>query len=144
MLTRSLFSRSPFGAEMDRLFDSVMTYGPRVRGDVAGRAAHPAVNLFEDDANVYVEAELPGLRLEDLELVFTDGVLTLKGTRPAATGENVLQRERPEGAFERPVAIPFDVDAESISATLRHGILTVTMPKAPASRPQRIEVRGTE
>jgi HSP20 family protein len=105
----------------------------------------PPLNAWEDEQNLYVEAELPGLGLEDLEIYVPDPQsLTIKGQRkdlePGAGRWH--RRERALGAFERTLPLPTTVAADEVEACLKHGVLTVTLPKAPEARPRKIEVRA--
>lgn len=107
--------------------------------------AYPALNIWEDNDNVYAEAELPGLNLEDLEIVVTGAdELTIKGERRAAEVPNAIwhRQERGFGKFTRVVQLPVPVDADKVEARLEHGVLTITMPKTEAARARRIVVKG--
>jgi len=103
------------------------------------------VNLWEDDDFVYAEAELPGLKLPDLEITVTaDNQLTLKGKRePAAPGKVEWHRqERSFGGFERTIDLPVSVDAAEVEARLENGVLTIKMAKSPAAKPKKITVKA--
>lgn len=149
MLTRSFFSASPVGAlaEMDRLFDSMV--GARapfwVGGNAGGaRINFPALNVYEDEGNVYAEAELPGLKLEDLDVSMTGSELTIRGKRQinVPEGATSLRRERLVGEFERSIELPLDIDVENVSASLTNGVLLITLPKAKTAQPRKIQIRG--
>jgi HSP20 family protein len=105
----------------------------------------PALNAWEDAECYYVEAELPGLALEDLEIYLSDeNTLTIKGHRKEptlATGQ-WHRRERAFGSFERQLRLPGNVNADEVEACLKHGILTVTMPKTPETKPRKIAVNA--
>jgi len=107
--------------------------------------SYPPVNLWEDDDFVYAEAELPGLKLPDLEITVTaDNQLTLKGKREAAALEKVEwhRQERGFGSFERTIALPVSVDAGKVEARLENGVLTIKMAKSPAAKPRKIPVKA--
>jgi HSP20 family protein len=77
-------------------------------------------------------AELPGLKVEDIDIIVTDGMLTIKGEKRSETDDHadgLILSERRYGAFERSLRLPADIDAEAVSATFKKGVLTVTMPK---------------
>lgn len=130
----------------------------RMRGHLdelfAGRAgswptidptAFPPLNAWEDENAFYVEAELPGLAQEELEITLPDiDTLSIKGARkePALEGAKWHRRERAFGSFERTLTLPGRVDAEQVEATFKHGVLTVKLPKAAELRPRKIEVKG--
>ena len=99
--------------------------------------------MWEDGDHLYVEAELPGLDLNDLEIHVTgDNQLSLQGERkrPAEEEGDWHRRERSFGAFSRVVELPADVDCEKVAATFKHGVLTITLPKREELKPRRIEV----
>ena len=89
-----------------------------------------------------VTAELPGLSREDIDIRFHDGQLTLQGTRrkPDVPCERYHRVERGHGAFIAASRCPAPVDADGITAELRDGVLTVTVPKTAGSAPRRIDV----
>lgn len=102
----------------------------------------PALNVWEDEQGYHVEAELPGLKLEDLELTVSGNELTLKGQRkePQA-GQAYHRRERGTGSFSRILRFPVDLDAEKAQAVLEQGILTLHLPRHEAARLRCIEVK---
>jgi len=128
--------------EMNRLFDR---YGlGNGRRELA--AGYPAMNLWQDEENLYCEAELPGMDLKDLEIYVTGGnQLTVKGKREAPSHENGVwhRRERGYGSFARVVTLPHDVDAEKVEAEFCNGVLCVTLPKQEECKPRRIEVKAS-
>lgn len=147
MLIKSMFNANPFDVarEMDRLFESMMANQPAAYVPTArGRLSYPAVNLWEDDGSLYIEAELPGLSMDDLEVLVTDNELTIKGERRPTAPENAatLRRERGTGTFERTISLPVDINAENVEAKLHDGVLMITLPKAPAHTPRKIEVKS--
>lgn len=146
MLVKSLFSGRPFDVarEMDRLFDSMASAQPFGLVPAAcGQRPYPPLNLWEDDANAYVEAEVPGMAMDDLEVLVTDEELTLTGTRGATREDaQALRRERPTGSFERTISLPVAIDADRVEARLADGVLSVTLPKVAASKPRRVAVRA--
>lgn len=87
------------------------------------------LGLSDDKDNVFVTAELPGVKKEDLSLEIDDGVLRLKATRKQ--GENTVE-------FARSVVLPLPVQTDKASAALADGILTITLPKSEAAKPQKI------
>lgn len=101
---------------------------------------YPALNLWEDADRFVVEAELPGVKPEAVDIQVVDGVLTLKASRETPDAA-YLRRERMSGAFVRSIELPAGVDADRVEAALRDGILTITLPKAEAAKPRRIPVK---
>jgi HSP20 family protein len=123
-------------SEMNRLFD-------RWSGD--GYLSFPAVNIREQDDALDIEAELPGMNLEDMEIFVTGNTqLTIKGERkPVVTNKATQHRqERPFGKFVRTLTLPFPVDDAKVEARLDNGILRIHLPKHEAARPRRIAVKS--
>lgn len=119
--------------------------GRRLGEALGFSAGVPAVNVHEDGDRLVLEAELPGFKLADVEIeVFADE-LVLKGERKAEVLDEktvVHHRERATGAFSRRLKLPFAIDADQVSATLRDGVLTVVLPKAASHLPKKIVVTG--
>lgn len=132
------------GTEFDRFFGDVLGEFPFVSGGKpAAQASFPPLNAWEDDENYYVELEVPGVSLADLDLEVREDSLTIRGERRVESApEGTTHRsERPAGAFEREVRLPAAVDAEKVRADLRDGVLTVTLPKPEAVKARKIEIR---
>lgn len=128
--------------EMNRLFDRWGMNGPRRYA----RAQYPLLNLWEDENNLYVEAELPGFEMDDLEIYVTgENQLSLKGERkqPAHEGGTWHRQERGYGAFNRIVELPSGVNGEKVSAEFKNGVLTISLPKREEVKPRRIEVKAS-
>ena len=135
------FPRSPWAGlegEIGRLLESA------VGGAAAPAAGRFPVDLFEDAANTYVRAELPGLTREDISVEMTDGYLTLSATRksPVPPGENALGNAKPleTYSFSRAVSIADDVQTDQVAAVYANGVLTVTLPKKQAVQPKKVTV----
>ena len=105
----------------------------------------PPVDISERKDAYLVTVELPGVGIEDLEITFQDGLLTIQGERHAAAdsaGEKVHRAERRYGAFRRSITLPSPVMADSIEASAHDGVLRVLVPKAQEARAKRIQVRA--
>jgi len=129
-----------FQNEMNHLFDRWSDGG---RGPATG--TFPPVNVLEDGDAILVEAELPGLNLQDLEIYVTGAnQLTLKGERKSpAPAKGVRHRqERGFGAFVRVLTLPFPVDANNVDARPEQGVLQVKLAKHESARPRKITVKG--
>lgn len=125
--------------EMNRLWNSFAC------GEEGVSAGYPPLNIWEDDERLYVEAELPGLSLEDLEIYVTGGnQLTLQGERKKPTQERGVwhRLECGQGKFARTITLPVTVQAEQVEARLQQGVLTVTLPKSTESRPRKIAIKA--
>jgi len=124
--------------EMNRLFD-------RWANHAVGSAEFPALNLWEEKDALYLEAELPGLALEDLEIFVTGHTqFTLKGERKAPTVEKGVQhrQERGFGSFTRTLTLPFAVDENKVEARFENGVLKVRLPKHEAAMPRKIAIKS--
>jgi HSP20 family protein len=123
------FNRSALGgleSEISRLFDSALA-------DLAPLARSPRfpVDVYADNANAYVRAELPGIAREAINLEIADGQLTISATR----------KENEEGGeLARTIALPDNVQADKVTATYANGVLTVTLPKQEQAKPRKIDV----
>jgi len=109
-------------------------------------SAFPLLNAWEQDHDFYVEAELPGLALEDLDISMTDqSTIAIRGSRkaPALEGGQWHRRERAFGEFERSLELPGPIDADKVEASFKNGVLTIKLPKAPELRPRKIEVKAS-
>jgi HSP20 family protein len=106
----------------------------------------PPLNVWEEGEIVRVEAEIPGVRIEEVEVSFDNGELTLKGEKKFETKENapLHRRERLYGAFTRTLSLPWEIVADQVSAELKDGILTITLPKAEAAKPRKVAVKYVE
>lgn len=134
-----------FGPGFNGLFDEFLRGAPFGRLAASGNgAAFPALNIWEQDHQFYVEAELPGLKMEEIELSVAGNELTIKGERKADAkdGQAYHRRERGAGPFSRLVRFPVDLDAERAEARLQDGVLTLTLPKHQAAQPRKIQVRA--
>lgn len=126
--------------EMDRLFDSLTGFGTRRSAGV-----FPAINVSEDADSLYVRAELPGIRVDDLDISMENDTLTIAGERKHAVEDDSVsyhRREREWGAFRRSFSLPSRVQPNDVKAGYRDGILTVILPKAAEARPKQIPVQA--
>jgi HSP20 family protein len=124
---------SAFRREMDRLVDS---FGRDFGGPPSGRAGTmmPSIDISETDAELKVEAELPGVDQNDVEVVVSDNLLTIKGEKKAEKEEKKKDYhlvERSYGGFARQITLPFAAEPDKAKASFKNGILTVTLPKPP-------------
>ena len=130
--------------ELDRHFSQL--WGDLAGGTapLASARAFPAINIWEQRDEFIAEAEVPGLKVEDLEISVVGAGLTLKGRRPdiAEDGTVYHRRERGVGAFTRVVRLPVEVDSSRVEASLRDGVLTLKLPKPEAAKPRKIKVNA--
>jgi HSP20 family protein len=139
----------PLRQMMDRLFEDAWL---RPSGATGGStwAGSPgsgyAFDLYETPEDYVVNATVPGLKPEDVELTVQGMVLTISGEiKPEVGASESAQyqvRERQYGRFSRQFHLPLAVNADRIEAHLEHGILTVHLPKAEEAKPRRIQIQG--
>lgn len=117
---------------MDRLFDDLFSQKSGSGGMLSPMSATaPALDIHQDDTQIEITAELPGVKEEDVDLSIEDGVLTLAGEKRCERhDEESGYSERSYGRFERRITLPSDVDDEHCSADFRDGVLRITIPKA--------------
>ena len=105
----------------------------------------PAVDISERKDAYLVAVELPGVRPDQVEITFEDGLLTIQGERHFAhdsAEEKMHRAERYYGAFRRSITLPSHVEADKIEASAQDGMLQIMVPKAPEVQAKRIQVRA--
>jgi len=130
---------------IDRAFDPGLPAGPSFYRRIARppRAQWPSINAFEaKDAFVY-KALVPGLGDGDVGVYVEDNTLVIRGERKSSVPDKheAHVRERPSVAFARTLPLPTRVDAAGVTAVMKDGILTVTLPKAKEALPRQIAVK---
>jgi HSP20 family protein len=125
--------------EMDRILNAV---GRPLSLRSVPRGTFPAINVYDQGQAVVMTAEAPGMKSEDFELTVLGEALTLKGERKSTEGgqERYYRRERPMGAFTRTVTLPTPVNADSVRAEYRDGVLRVYMEKAEEAKAKKIKI----
>jgi HSP20 family protein len=135
--------------EIDRLFDAF------VREPLGGldwpfgseRGWAPAVDIAEDEKEVTVRAEIPGLDPADLEVSISGNHLVLAGEKRESTekkGKDFYHSESRFGAFHRSIPLPAAVDAESVEAEYANGVLVIRLKKSPSAPVKRIDVKAKD
>jgi len=107
-------------------------------------AWNPRVDLSETKEALMLKAEIPGIEPKDLHLMIENGVITLQGEKRQETeenGERYYRTERNYGSFVRSLRLPANVDATKVTALFKHGVLTVTMPKAAEARGTTVPIK---
>jgi HSP20 family protein len=103
-----------------------------------------AVDVLENEDGYTVNASVPGINTDDIEVTLEKNVLTIKGEIEAdeeVEKEQYHVRERRFGSFSRNIRFPVDVNVNSIEASYEHGVLTLVVPKADEVKPKRITVK---
>ena len=132
--------RHDFLGEMDELFERL--FSPEGRDDLA-KVASPRVNVAETESQYEITVDLPGVNPADVAVEHKPGELWISGERKEEKEEKdkTFHRiERHVGRFHRVIPLVADIDADKIEAAYKDGVLRITVPKAEAARPRRIEV----
>jgi HSP20 family protein len=104
----------------------------------------PSVDVYDKSGQIVVEAELPGVKKEDMHVSFEDGVLTLRGERKQeeeVKEDHYYRRESSYGSFSRSFTLPSDVDADNIEAVYKDGVLKLKIPRSEKTTPKSISIR---
>jgi HSP20 family protein len=127
--------------EIDRLFEQPLAELARTSQLFSGWA--PALDVYEDKDNLYVKAELPGMKREQIDVSLHDGTLSISGERKSEEKHQdaeVYRAERFVGKFQRSVSLPTPVAPDKVKAQYRDGVLTITLPKTEEAKPKQIDV----
>ncbi|GAB4275088.1 MAG: Hsp20/alpha crystallin family protein [Candidatus Promineifilaceae bacterium] len=122
--------------EFDRMFNDLQGELPAVMG--------LPLDVVETTDNYMVKASIPGLNPEEVEIIFDDNALTIKGEFKAEAQEEGTKyhlRERRSGSFSRSIKFPVQIESDAIEANYENGVLTLTLPKAEAVKPKKITVK---
>jgi HSP20 family protein len=133
----------PLQHKMNNFFDDF--FFPMGVGETARQVWgwNPKVDIYEEENQIVLTAELPGVDKKDIEVDVKNGVLTLKGERSVdneVKEKNYHRKERSFGRFERSFKLQGDVDAGKITADYKDGILKVSIPKPEEIKPKQITV----
>ncbi len=126
-------------------FRLLIDQATRLDGEEGHRAWLPPVDIFQDQDNLVLRAEVPGVDKDHIDVRVENGVLTLQGDRKTETDlddKNAFRRERIFGRFARSFTLPTTVDATRITAKYRDGLLEIVLPKAEAAKPKRVEIQA--
>ncbi len=134
--------------EVDRLREEVgrllNSFSPGT--DPFSSRVYPAVNVTEEGDNLYVRAELPGVKPESLEISMVEGRLVIRGERKVEAEKpeaSYHRREREAGFFRRTIVLPTMVASDKVSASMNNGVLTITLARAEEAKPRKISVKMT-
>jgi HSP20 family protein len=121
-------------SQMNRLFD-----------DYRNEDDFPAVNMYGNEEQIVLTAELPGIDPKDLNLNVVQNQISLEGERKPyqpTTEVTYHRRERGCGKFFRSFRLPFDIDRDNVKADYKNGILTITMERAEETKPRKITINS--
>jgi len=138
---------SPFG-DFDQLRRDMMRLVDSLGGNEwydSGAGVFPPINVTQDEDNFYLRAEVPGTAADNLSVSALRNRVSLSGKREIPKEHAKVsyhRKERAEGAFDRTLVLPSEVDADRVNARYENGVLSVTLPKAEAAKPRRITVKS--
>ncbi len=142
----NLVVRDPFGKEFNtlsgrfnRLFDL-----PREENSDSLGAWSPAVDIYDKGAEVVIHAEIPGMKIDDIDVRVENNILTIRGKKERkeeVKEDGYFRTERSYGTFSRSFSLPSTVNAAEIVAEYKEGILTLSLPKEEQAKPRQIAVR---
>jgi len=143
------FDRDTFLTPFDKMFDSMVeSQFPEVVKQVGVKpyqgSAYPKVNVYEYEDKVGIVAEIPGLNKKQLDVEVEDGVLTISGDKHSTfedEGAKVLRRELKQSSFKRSFELGEQLDGDSIAASFKDGVLSVSIPKIEPEKPKKTFVK---
>ena len=128
--------------DFDRLLKEAFTpfFG---EGEPSTRTWAPPVDIYENENDIVLKAELPGVDPKDVEVKVEDNTLYLKGERKfekEVKNENYHRVERSYGSFARSFSLPNSINSEKVKAEYKDGLLTLTLPKREEAKPKTIRI----
>lgn len=137
--------------DVSQMLENALGFFPEISGvtELTKAGPFPTVNVTEDPTAFTVTAELPGLAVDDVDVDFTDGVLTIQGdkTEERTEKENGTKYhvwERRSGTFQRSFPFPGGVSGDKITADMKDGVLTIQLPKATQEQARRRAIKINE
>jgi HSP20 family protein len=128
---------------MNRLFEDAGRGARRNEEPASTTIWSPAVDIYETDGEIIVQAELPGMDRKDISINLENNVLTIRGDRQfkkETKEDNYHRIERSYGGFSRSFSIPTTVDEEKIRADYKDGVLKIVLPKKEQAKPKQIQI----
>ncbi len=134
-----------FNRDLRQVFDRLISNEETDQSNVVTSQWAPRVDIREEDKRFVIFADIPGVDPKDIEVNMDKGILTIKGERSSeSVAENgqLTRIERSSGTFYRRFALPDSADAENISASGKHGVLEISIPKKAETTPRRITINA--
>lgn len=132
---------SDLAREVDRAFDEFSNGNAKPAEAVSSSPA--PVTLWDDEKHVYLDVDLPGFQIDDIELTMQDGRLWIRGERKAPQRQGKCwYNERRYGRFERVISMSDTVEPDSVEAELSNGVLSITLSKKREAQAHRIPING--
>lgn len=136
--SRAYSPRSTYGSPFDLV--------SRFIGNAAAShsaTAYPAFNVWSNEDGAVITSELPGVKMDELDLTVHGKTVTIKGARKEQQDQQqgqFVRRERPDGEFSRMIELPYQIDNAKVEAKLQNGVLEIKLPRAEADKPRKIAV----
>lgn len=150
---KSFFERLAGGVSLDEeeerelpvKFESTKETGKEAWPVAEGEEGQLSVDVYQNQNEIIIEAMIAGVRPEDLSVDITRDMVTIKGRRQVTnttTDENYFYKELYWGSFSRTILLPHEIDIELATASEKHGLLTVTLPKIDKGRQSKLKVKS--
>ena len=133
--------------DINRLFDTALGGGalPSTEDGVEDRQWTPEIDIYENDNSFFIEADIPGMNIEDIKIDVQDRMLTIKGEKKfkeKTEKDKYIRVERSYGSFFRSLSLPMNVDSDKIEASYKDGTLRLNLPKTEQAKPKQIEIKS--
>ena len=106
------------------------------------QAVAPLVDIYENDEEILVHADMPGVAKDDITVNLDNGKLTLTGTRKTDTAGSAQWEEFGDVEYKRNFSVPQTIDVNKVNAVLKDGVLRLHLPKSEAAKPRQIEIKA--
>jgi len=128
---------------MNRLFEDAVSTARSEEKDMISSSWAPAVDIYEDEKQLVLTAEIPGISEKDIDIKIEDNTLSIHGERKLekeTNEENYHRIERAYGSFYRSFSLPNHIDQDKIQAEHENGVLRIIMPKKPEFQPRKVKI----
>ncbi len=132
-----------FRREFDDLIERFFDREPMISQGLFTRGFAPAIDVYETDNDIVVQAEIPGMEPNDLDVNLAGDVLTIKGEKKGEheeRGENFHRIERSYGSFSRSISLPCEVEQDRVDASYKNGVLHLTLPKSENCKKRAVKI----
>lgn len=137
------WTRSNSIAKRDTFDNQLDVFNRFLGGPGLQHSSYPAFNIWSDEDGAVITSELPGVKMQELDITVSGKNITVKGSRSegeAQEGAQRVRRERPSGNFERSFELGFQIDAAKVEAKMVNGVLEISLPRAENDKPRKISV----
>ena len=131
--------------DINRLFDTALGGGALPSTGDGISESTLSVDIYENDNSFFIEADIPGMNIEDIKIDVQDRMLTIKGEKKfkeKTEKDKYIRVERSYGSFFRSLSLPMNVDSDKIEASYKDGTLRLNLPKTEQAKPKQIEIKS--